>query len=200
MENGSYLVLLLLVVLFFIWLLILEPKAKAAREERQRLEAERRAKREADLIKLRAERDELLNSILSKTPTFITSARRDFESEYRKNGGEGIFGQEMSPLVCFGYRVGTTKGRKQTDRQAILEYAVAADYDASLPFLPASYRDDWGGPLSITRYKRIYLHLKNLADLREGRRNYAVAVSHWRADAEWFQTQQRPRVEKFYDL
>ena len=200
MENGSYLVLLLLVVLFFIWLLILEPKDKAAREERQRLEAERRAKREAELIKLREERENLLKFMRSNTPDFIINARLDFEREYRSHGGEGIFGQEMSPLVCFGYRVGTTNGRNQTERRAILEYAVAADYDAALPFLPASYRNDWGGPLSITRYKRIYQHLNNLADLRVGRRNYAVAVSQWRADAAWFQTQQRPRVEKFRDL
>ena len=108
-----------------------------------------------------------------------------------------MFGQEMSPLVCFGYRVGKTKGRTEVERRAILEYAVAADYDTTLSFLPASYRNDWGGPLSVARFNRIYQHLSNMADLRDNRRNFEVAVSHWRADASWFNMQQRPRVEKY---
>ena len=108
-----------------------------------------------------------------------------------------MFGQEMSPLVCFGYRVGKTKGRTEVERRAILEYAVAADYDTTLPFLPPSYRNDWGGPLSVARFNRIYQHLSNMADLRDNRRNFEVAVSHWRADASWFNMQQRPRVEKY---
>jgi hypothetical protein len=96
--------------------------------------------------------------------------------------------------------VGKTNGRTETERRAILEYAVAAEYDAALPFLPTSYREDWGSPLSVTRFNRIYQHLNNMADLRDGRRNFEVAVSHWRADASWFQMQQRPRVEKFRGL
>ena len=108
-----------------------------------------------------------------------------------------MFGQEMSPLVCFGYRVGKTAGRTESERRTILEYAIAADYDMTLPFLPAAYRNDWGGPLSVRRFDRIYQHLNNMADLRDGRRNLEAAVSHWRADASWFHSQQRPRVEKY---
>ena len=124
-------------------------------------------------------------------------ARLEFEREYRSKGGEGMFGQEMSPLVCFGYRVGKTSGRTESERRTILKYAIAADYDTTLPFLPAAYRNDWGGPLSVTRFNRIYQHLNNMADLRDGRRNFEAAVSHWRADASWFHSQQRPRVEKY---
>ena len=52
-------------------------------------------------------------------------------------------------------------------------------------------------PLSMTRFNRIYTHLKSMADLRDGRRNFEVAVSHWRADASWFHLHQIQLVEKF---
>lgn len=200
MDDATLVILLVLAALLLLWFLVLGPKAKEARAERQRREAEERARREAERQRLRGERDDLLRSIRSKAPDFILKARLEFEREYRSSGGEGMFGQEMSPLVCFGYRVGKTNGRTETERRAILEYAVAADYDVTLPFLPASYREDWGSPLSVTRFNRIYQHLNNMADLRDGRRNLEVAVSHWRADASWFQMQQRPRVEKFRGL
>jgi hypothetical protein len=197
LDDATLVTLLLLAALLLLWLLVLGPKAKESREERRRLDAEDRARREAERARLRDERDALLKSIRAGAPDFILKARLEFEREYRSKGGEGMFGQEMSPLVCFGYRVGKTAGRTETERRAILEYALAADYDATLPFLPASYREDWGSPLSVTRFNRIYEHLNNTADLRDGRRNFEVAVSHWRADASWFQMQQRPRVEKY---
>ena len=197
MDDATLVILLLLGALLLLWLLVLGPKAKEARKERQRLDAEERARREAERARLRDERDALLKSIRAGAPDFILKARLEFEREYRSKDGEGMFGQEMSPLVCFGYRVGKTAGRTETERRAILEYALAADYDATLPFLPASYREDWGSPLSVTRFNRIYQHLINMADLRDGRRNFEVAVSHWRAGASWFQMQLRPRVEKY---
>ena len=211
MNDGSTLILFLLVALALLWFFVGGPQAKEAREERARLaaesraekerrEAKERARREAERVRLQTERDDLLKSIRSGAPDFILKARLEFEREYRSKGGEGMFGQEMSPLVCFGYRVGKTNGRTEAERRAILEYAVAADYDATLPFLPASYRDDWGSPLSIARFNRIYQHLNNMADLRDGRRNFEVAVSHWRADASWFHTQQRHRVEKYHAI
>jgi hypothetical protein len=200
MGDGGLLVLLLLVAILLLWMLVWGPKAKAAREERERLAAEARARREAELAKLKAERDDLLKSIRSRAPDFILNARLDFEREYRASGGDGVFGQEMSPLVCFGYRVGKTNGRSETERRAILDYAIAADLDATLPFLPKSYRLEWGGPLSAARFNRILHHLNNMADLRDNRRNFDVAVSHWRNDASWFQRQQRSLVEKYRDL
>lgn len=171
--------------------------AATARNERERRAAEQKAQVDAARASLKAERDDLLLSIRSGAPDFILSARLDFEREYRAKGGEGMFGQEMSPLVCFGYRVGKTNGRTQSERQSILKYAIAADLDVTLPFLPSDYRREWGGPLSKTRYSRIFHHLTNMADLREGRSNFDVAVAHWRADAMWFQNQQRALVEKY---
>ena len=56
---------------------------------------------------LRVERDGVLKAIRIDAPGFILDARLDFEREYQNSGGDGSFGQEMSPLVCFGYRVGS---------------------------------------------------------------------------------------------
>lgn len=197
MNDSSVLILFLLVVLALLWFFVWGPQASVAREERERREAEERARSEAERARLEVEREALLKSIRTGAPDFIMKARLEFEREYRSKGGEGMFGQEMSPLVCFGYRVGKTAGRTEDERRTILEYAIAADYNTTLPFLSASYRSDWGGPLSVTRFNRIYQHLNNMADLRDGRRNFEVAVSHWRNDASWFHSQQRPRVEKY---
>ena len=197
MNDGSILILFLLVALALLWFFVWGPQATEARAAKERRDAEERAGREAERAKLLDERENLLRSIRTGAPDFILKARLEFQREYHSKGGEGMFGQEMSPLVCFGYRVGKTKGRTEVERRAILEYAVAADYDTTLPFLPPSYRNDWGGPLSVARFNRIYQHLSNMADLRDNRRNFEVAVSHWRADASWFNMQQRPRVEKY---
>lgn len=174
-----------------------DKQAAKMRAERERREAVERARDVAERSKLQAERDSFLRSTRMAAPDFILNARLDFEREYRASGGEGIFGHEMSPLVCFGYRVGRTNGRNETERRAILAYAIVADLDVTLPFLPVAYRREWGGPLSSTRFNRILHHLDNMADLREGRRSFEVAVSHWRADASWFRAQQRPVMEKY---
>jgi cbb3-type cytochrome oxidase subunit 3 len=200
MNDHAILFLFLIIALVLLWFFVWGPQAKEVRAEKKRLEAEERALREAERAKLLSERDDLLQSIRGAAPDFIINARLEFEREYRSKGGEGMFGQEMSPLTCFGYRVGKTKGRPEAERRAILEYAVAADYDRTLQFLPESYRNEWGKPLSLERFNRIYQHLNNTADLRDGRRNYEVAVSHWRTDALWFRTQQLPNVEMFHTL
>jgi hypothetical protein len=42
----------------------------------------------------------VVKSIRSGAPDFILKARLEFERDYRSKGGEGMFGQEMSPLLC----------------------------------------------------------------------------------------------------
>ncbi len=197
MNDSVLWIVLLLIAAIILWFLILLPKLKRARAERERRAAEEAERLAAERARLNAEREDVLKKIRGKAPDFILKARLEFEREYRAGGGEGFFGQEMSPLVGFGYRVGTTNGRTEAERRAILEYAVAADLDATLPFLPKPYRDEWGAPLSLTRFNRIYTHLNSMADLRDGRRNFEVAVSHWRADASWFHLHQIQLVEKF---
>lgn len=211
MNDSSALLFLLIAALALLWFFVWGPQAKQVRVERERhtakaraakerLDAETRARREAERSRLEAEREALLKKIRTSAPDFILKARLEFEREYKSKGGEGIFGQEMSPLVCFGYRVGKTAGRTENERHSILEYAMAADYDTTLPFLPASYRNDWGTPLSATRFNRIHQHLKNMADLRDGRRNFEFAVTHWRADASWLHKEQRSRVDRYHGM
>lgn len=197
MNDDSVVIIFLLLAFALLWFFLMGPQTKEARAEKARREAQEREKRDAERSRLKAEREALLKGIRTGAPDFILKARLEFEREYRSNRGEGLFGQEMSPLVCFGYRVGKTAGRTESERRTILEYAMAADYDVTLPFLPISYRNEWGGPLSVTRFNRIHQHLNNMADLRDGRRNFEAAVSHWRADASWFHKNQRPRVEKY---
>ena len=200
MNDKSTLIIFLLIAIAALWFFFLAPRAKEARAEREKREAEERKRREIDREKLKAEREKLLKKIKKNAPDFILNSQLEFEREYRAKGNTGSFGQDMSPLACFGYRVGKTNGRTETERHAILEYAVAADLNASLAFLPASYRNDWGGPMSIARFNRIYHHINSMADLRNGRRNFEVAVSHWRSDAVWFHAQQHPLVEKFREI
>ena len=93
--------------------------------------------------------------------------------------------------------MGTTSGRTEIERQAILKYAIVADLDSMLSFLPPSYRNEWGRPLSVKRFNRICNHLKNMAALNDGRRNFQVAVSDWRNDANWFKTDHKELVYKY---
>ena len=93
MNDGSVLLLFLLVALALLWFFVWGPQAKEARAERKHREAEERARREAEC-------EALLESIRPRVPDFILKAHLEFERKYRSKGGEGIFGQEMSPLVC----------------------------------------------------------------------------------------------------
>lgn len=94
-------------------------------------------------------------------------------------------GQELSPLTCFGYRVGKSNGRPQKIRHEILEYALVGQIPT---FFPAAYIYEWGEPRSLKRYNRIIRHLKSQADSREkSNKDYSVAIEEWRSDARWFQ-------------
>ena len=168
---------------------------KRARADRERLAEEERPR--TDRERLEDERDELLRSRRVAAPGFILREAFDFEREYRSTGGDGFFGQEMSPLACFGYRVGTIRGRNNSERQAILKYAIVANFDSMLSFLPADYLSDWGSPLSLNRFNRIYHHLTSMADLRDGRCGYENAISDWRNDANWFKTDHKELVDRF---
>lgn len=200
MENDVAPLVVVLVLALLVWFLLLSPSARAARTKRRLRAIEERKRIEAERAKLTAERDEFLNSVRANAPTFIREARRNFELEYGASGGRRSFGQEMSPLVCFGYLVGKTSGRTENERHEVLKYAVVADLDATLPFLPAQYRTDWGSPLSITRLDRIHHHLSNMADLCDGRRGLELAVSQWRDDAVWLQTHGRGVVERYHGI
>ena len=193
MNNDSLLAILILLLVLGLLLLAWLPKHRAARAERERLAEEERKR-------LRAQRDSYLTTIRSGAPWFIQDARREFERDYRARKGDITVPNEMSPLHCFGYRVGKTKGRLEGERQDILRYTLAADLDSELRFLPAAYRSEWGSPLSVQRYNRIRQHLINLAELHTGKPSFGVAISHWRSDAVWFEAHELQTVRKLDTL
>lgn len=193
MDDDSLLTIFILLLVLVLLLLAWLPKHRAARAEKERLAEEERQR-------LRAQREAYLTTIRSGAPRFIQDARREFEHEHGAGPGNSTFPNEMSPLLCFGYRVGITNGRPEGERQAILRYTLAADLDSELRFLPAAYRSEWGGPLSVQRFNRIRQHLINLAELHSGKSNFGVAISHWRSDAEWFEAHELQTVRKFDTL
>jgi hypothetical protein len=128
-----------------------------------------------------------IQRVRKNVPGFIPQSIIDFERENKPALQSANFeGQEISPLACFGYRVGKINGRPENQRRAILEYAFFAGIPS---FFPRPYASNWGEPATLKRFQRIIDHLVMLADQRDGRRNYEVAIEHWRGDAWWFKSE-----------
>tara|TARA_B110000977_G_scaffold67871_1_gene92134 strand:+ start:31 stop:879 length:849 start_codon:yes stop_codon:yes gene_type:complete len=149
-------------------------------------------------LEKKQKQDELnkyLNKIRINKPGYILKAQIEFEREYKSTKNlSDFFGVDRSPLSCFGYVVGKTKGRSAKDRKDILEYSLCA----KIPdYFPKNYINDWGDPFTLKRFNKIISHLTALADLRENRKNFEVAVMHWRTDAEWFSKSYYEKVRKF---
>ena len=195
MDNNGLILIFLIIVCVILWFAFLSPQAQERRAERVKIEEELKAKREAEEIRLKKEREEYIESVRKNQPNFILQARIEFERDYKASGGSGsFFGQEKSPLACFGYAVGKTKGRKPEERKQIIEYTLCAEIP---DFFPKSYIMEWGAPLSVTRFNRIYSHINSMADLRAGRRNFEVAVNDWRTDAYWMHKDLADLVQKY---
>jgi hypothetical protein len=196
MDGNGLIIILLIIVGIVLWIVFLRPQAQEKRaeilrleaEERERqlkLEAELQAKREAEEKRLKKERANYIKSVRENQPNFILQARIEFERAYKASGGStSFFGQEKSPLACFGYVVGKTKGRKPAERKQIIEYTLCAEIPE---FFQKSYSMEWGTPLSIKRFNRINSHITSMADLRANRQSFETAVSEWRSDASWMQ-------------
>ena len=141
------------------------------------------------------ELNEYLTSIRINKPGYILKAQIEFERDYKSTENlSDFFGVDRSPLSCFGYVVGKTKGRSAKDRKDILEYSLCAQIP---DYFPKDYINDWGDPFTLKRYNKIISHLTALADLRENRKNLEVAVSHWRTDAAWFAKSFHEKVRKY---
>jgi hypothetical protein len=141
------------------------------------------------------ELNEYLTSIRINKPGYILKAQIEFERDFKSTENlSDFFGVDRSPLSCFGYVVGKTKGRTAEDRKNILEYALCAQIP---DYFPKNYINDWGDPFTLKRFNKIVSHLTALADLRENRKNLEVAVLHWRTDAEWFSKTFHKKVRKF---
>ena len=195
MDNNGLILIFLITVCVILWFAFLSPQAQESRAERARIEEELKAKREAEEIRLKNEREDYISSVRKKQPNFILQARIEFERAYKASGGSSsFFGQEKSPLACFGYVVGKTKGRSPAERKQIIEYTLCAEIP---DFFPKSYIIEWGAPLSVTRFNRIYSHITSMADLRASRPNFEVAVNDWRSDADWMHQGLAGLVQKY---
>ena len=195
MDDNGLILILLIIVCLVIWFAFLSPQAQEKKAEQTRIEAELQTKREAEKNRLKKEREDYVKSVRENKPNFILQARIEFERAYKASGGGTSFvGQEKSPLACFGYVVGKTKGRKPAERKQIIEYTLCADIP---DFFPKSYSMEWGAPVSVNRFNRIHSHLTSMADLRASRPNFEAAVSDWRADADWMQTALADHVQKY---
>lgn len=134
------------------------------------------------------------SKILTKPPFVVKEAMEQFFREHRGSSSFSTdFGVEESPLTCFGYRVGKTNGRPEHQRNDILKYAIWGQIP---DFFPDYYRRAWGNPGTYKRYHKIIDHLNMLADQRDGRRNYEVAVSHWRRDVNWLRDSYQSLMNK----
>lgn len=171
MSFSDYLIIfiILAVIYFFI-------KEKIDDKKRQIIEIEF----EKQLNIKREELNKVREEYFSRpTPTHIKHALLEFEASY---DASSFNGNEFSPLACYGYRVGLSKGRPANIRQEIIEYT----WFAKLPdILPYSYRIDWGEPGTYKRYAKILKHIKGLANQRRSRENQKYAVKDWDNDASW---------------
>jgi hypothetical protein len=160
-------VLIVALLILLIWLLYFLLVQKPEDERQRKLREEKAAA--------------FLAGALANTPSHIVSAMREGRKAYRA-APSVFFGQEFSPLVYFGYRTGTTKGRTEKDRREILQYCLAAEFP---DFFPGSYRTSWGRPASRTRYRKVVSHIEHQIALKEGVGNAPVAVREWNSDVNW---------------
>ena len=105
MENGTLLIVFLLIALFLIWFFVWEPQAREARAERKRLAEEERVRLEAKREKLKSERDDLLRSERLGAPGFIIRESLDFEREYPQGVGMDLMVKKclLSRALAIGW-------------------------------------------------------------------------------------------------
>ncbi|MCV2893340.1 hypothetical protein [Lentibacter sp. XHP0401] len=174
-------------------------------KEQKRLEQERRTKELERLTKERAEQEELdrqhreaqrlererkkadaekeFDSLVSKgMPNSVAKAHRDYKSENPLPRGQSWYGEDVSPLTFYGYRVGKTRGLRQSERREIIRYVMRARLTDPLA---KTYQTSWGRPLTRQRRNAIIHHIDKLAAQRGTRIGYEVAVAEWTADGEW---------------
>ena len=185
MSDNSVLFFVIILIVAAIWWYLQQQKSEDADSQLGQSPSRRPTAPKVPKPNTR-QQDEYLDELKKNKPGYILKAQIEFEREYRAAGGSSsFFGQEKSPLACYGYAVGKTNGRPVAERGAIIEFTLSAELPS---IFPDSYRRDWGEPMSRHRMNKIISHLSSLADLRSGRKNFEVAVQHWRNDVSWTHT------------
>ncbi|PZX10098.1 hypothetical protein LX81_04325 [Palleronia aestuarii] len=195
-DDGSLWLFLLIgaVLIWFFFFRETEAQKQAKKEEQERRERERLRLEEERSQQREAARQEFEGLVSPGIPSTVRNAHREFLAEQPLPNGQRWYGEDVSPLTYYGYRVGKTRGLREMERREIIRYVLRARLSDPLAQV---YQSSWGRPLSRQRRAAIRKHLDKLAAQRASRRNYKTAVAHWEADSAWTRTYQDAEISKF---
>lgn len=185
--------LLLLLVGVAVWFFFIREseEQKQQRIEEEKRQEQRRLEREQKKIEAQKEFDQFVSQGM---PSAVAKAHREYKSENPLPRGQVWYGEDVSPLTFYGYRVGKTRGLRVSERREIIRYVLRARLND--PLSP-SYQLSWGAPLSGTRKNAIISHIKKLAAQRGTRRGYEVAVADWIEDSSWASAAMNEEIKKY---
>lgn len=191
-DDPPIALILVLLASFAVWFFFIREseQQKQARLERERKLEEERRERERQKERAKVEFD---THVSRGIPPRVASTHRSFLNENPLPAGRAWYGEEVSPLTFYGYRVGKARGLNQAARRDIIEYVLRARL---IDPLARSYQSNWGTPLSPRRRVAIISHLNKLAAQRASRRGYEVAVAEWEADSRWAATLLRDEINR----
>jgi hypothetical protein len=181
-DLAKLAIALIILAIFLIWHFFFgleTEQQKQKRIEDERRKEEQRLERERQKAEKQKEFDQLVSQGM---PGPVARAHREFKAENPLPKGEMCYGEDVSPLTYYGYRVGKTRGLPANERHEVIRYVMRARLTDPLA---KSYQVSWGRPLSLRRRQAIREHIEKLAAQRGSRPNYEVAVADWRADSEW---------------
>ena len=190
-------ILLVLIIIAYRYIFVVikdknEAKVAAAASERERnvqaaiMHEAEQAARAKIFAEIHAGLEITRSSEMQKSvPKYIQVALAKFTSDYKSNPSKFKSMNELSPLACFGYKVGKTSELTEKQRHKIIYYT----WYAKIPsIIPTAYAREWGEPGTYKRFNKIVNHISMLANQRASRSNFEVAISHWTADAQWFES------------
>lgn len=181
-DDGDFGVLvLLLIVGMAIWFFFIR---ESEEQKQQRLEQERQRERDRlERERKKAEAQKEFEDLVSQgMPKSVARAHREYMTDNPLPRGQTWYGEDVSPLTFYGYRVGKTRGLRPSERREIIRYVMRVRLTAPLA---VSYQNSWGTPLSRRRRQAIISHINKLAAQRASRRGYEVAVADWQEDSRW---------------
>ena len=209
MKSENFTLITIILVLIIIAYLYISAQIKKKRIEDAKTAAIERERSiqaaiahqaaEAAQAKIFAEKQTALDAsrfaeMQKPTPKYIQQALSKFASDYKSNPGKFKSMNELSPLACFGYKVGKTSDLTEQQRREIIYFT----WYATIPsIIPSAYANEWGQPGTYKRFAKIVSHISMLASLRASQKNLEVAVAHWTADAKWFESGYRGLAHQY---
>lgn len=186
-------ILLVLIIIAYRYIFVVikgKNEAKAASERERNVQAAimHKAEQAAQAKVFEEKHAELAitrsSEMEKNAPKYIQEALSKFSKEYKSDPSKFKSMNELSPLACFGYKVGKTSGLTENQRHEVIYYT----WYAKIPsIIPSAYAREWGAPGTYKRFHKIVNHISMLANQRASRSNFEVAIAHWTADAHWFE-------------